>query len=217
MPLDLRQCPTCCACTQVHSHATIATRHAAEKLLMASNEDTCLSDAVAQQHGSNGMHQLDSKQQPSSEALDPQVAEVIGAHLPATMEAAEVPVPSLSSAVEPSGSPQAGTTHAAPTQALPLSDDTEVATDGQNEPVRTQPKQSAKLQPTAALVYPWISASMRRSGTGTASFRTVSEPHTLHVPRSPSQLVVYNWCAAITSVLFCRQQEASTLACLLQL
>jgi hypothetical protein len=50
----------------------------------------------------------------------------------------------------------------------------EIAPNGQHEPAHTEPKQSAKLEPTAALVYPWISASMRRSGTGTASFRTVS-------------------------------------------
>lgn len=86
---------------------------------------------------------------------------------------------------------------------------------GQQEPVRTEPKPSAKLQPTAALVYPWISASMRRGGTGTASFRTVS--HT----RYPSYYMQTHSerhlgrCSE-TCLDACRRQQGSMLECLHQ-
>lgn len=113
----------------------------------------------------------------SAAAAAPELTQANGAHPTAAIEGTAVPVLSSSVAVDPTEALQVQNIAEGSVQQLPNSESPEGAPDGQNEPVRSQSKQAAKLQPTAALVYPWISASMRRSGTGTASFRTVSCSH----------------------------------------
>ena len=133
---------------------------------MDSNEETCLSESAGQSGGTD--------MPLSTDAAASELLQANGAHPTAAIEGTEVHALGSSAAVDPTEALQVHDIAEGSVQQLPNSEGSEGAPDGQNEPVRSQSKQAAKLQPTAALVYPWISASMRRSGTGTASFRTVS-------------------------------------------
>jgi hypothetical protein len=146
---------------------------------MDGSQEVCTPESLSQQPDGNAIRDQLGKQEdvPTSAAThDTQPTDDSSSHVAIATDVSEVYAPGFNTAADQNEPQQVEVLHTLlpSAQQLPDSPSTQVAPDGQNEPVRSEIKPSTKLDPTAALVYPWISASMRRSGTGTASFRTVS-------------------------------------------